>query len=143
MLDSLLRYSDGLRSHPRYYGAAKGAIEIYLKIHDDPTSVATLPLTPEETEALKETKKAENKAKKAKEAERALEKAKKPSKKGDDEDNTPTVVVDADPLGEILLATKDPLGEAIKWLKPLEKCAPKNEGVWELSYEVNLRRGQS
>ena len=58
-----------MRAHPRYYAAAQGAIQIYLKIHDDPSSVAPiLPTNGAAVEAAKEDKKAENKAKKAEKA---------------------------------------------------------------------------
>lgn len=88
--DSLLRYADDVRSHPRYCSAAKGAIEVsfshsskliqqlskaqvYLRIHDDPTSVASPTLTNGVAQAVAEQK-AVVEAKAAKEkAEKAVE----------------------------------------------------------------------
>ena len=76
-----MRYSDGLRAHARYQSTAKSAInvrrislrpllsltcpiQIYLRLHDDPNSVAKPVLTNGASLAAKEEKKAENKAKK-------------------------------------------------------------------------------
>lgn len=63
-------------------------------------------------------------------------------KKADEDEHVPAVVVDLDPLGELLLATKEPLVEAIKWLRPLEQSAQSSPVTWQLSYEVNIRRGK-
>lgn len=168
-LCSLMRYSDGLRSHARYQSTAKSAIsvrlfvrrqfcsadlarsQIYLRLHDDPNSVAEPTFASGAALLAKEEKKAENKAKK-------LDKGKKGesrvldsldtadsymtvAKKADDDEHAPAPVVDLDPLGEALLETKTPLDAATKWLKPLETCAKGSEGTWELSFEVNIRRG--
>lgn len=109
-------------------------------------------------EAAEEKKKADSKAKKAE----AKDKGKKCAafrsssqarlhthwfllqivaalKKAEDE-VIPTVVVDQDPVGELLLSTKEPLIEALKWLRPLEKSASGVITTWFLSYEVAIRR---
>lgn len=49
-------------------------------------------------------------------------------------------IVDADPFGQNLLETKDPLVEALKYLRPLEKAAPGQVSTWLLSFEIAVRR---
>lgn len=146
----LLRYMDQLRSHPRYYAAAKGAIEIYLKIHDNP-SVVPPPLTngaaeAVEAEAEKKRKEALAKAKEVEEEKKKKAATKDKGKKAAnkkvvvEEEEVVPPVVDLDPRGDELLQTKTPLEEALKFLKPLEKAASANIGTWVLSFEVAIRR---
>ncbi|KAL8280686.1 hypothetical protein RQP46_007009 [Phenoliferia psychrophenolica] len=142
---NLLRYADNLRSHPRYMDAAKGAIEIYLQKHDDPSSVAPPPLTNGALEAAEEKKKQDKieaaKAKKAADAAKEKDsKGKKAVVKKVDEDEVVPVIVDQDPNGDKLLATETPLDVALTFLRPLEKAAGGEVGTWVLSFEVAIRR---
>ncbi|KAI5478629.1 hypothetical protein MNV49_004771 [Pseudohyphozyma bogoriensis] len=144
---NLLRYSDQVRSHPRYFNAAKGAIEIYLALHDDPSTVVPAPLTNGAAEAAAAEKKKEEEAKakaeeeKEKSKKKVVDEGKKPAnKKAAEEDEVPPPAVDQDPSGDKLLATKEPLDEALKFLKPLEKVAAGNVGTWLISFEVAIRR---
>lgn len=60
-----------------------------------------------------------------------------------EEEEIPAPIVDQDPVGEVLLQTKEPLVQALKFLKPLEKAAPGMIDTWLLSFEVAIRRGES
>ncbi|KAK4702781.1 N-alpha-acetyltransferase 15/16, NatA auxiliary subunit, partial [Phenoliferia sp. Uapishka_3] len=139
---NLLRYTDQLRAHPRYIAAAKGAINIYLRLHDDPSSVAPPPLTNGALEEAEQKKKQEKieaaKAKKA--ADATKDKGKKPANKKAEEDETPAPIIDADPNGDKLLATTKPLDAALTFLRPLEKAAGGFLETWLLSFEVAIRR---
>lgn len=59
----------------------------------------------------------------------------------EEEEEVVAPVVDKDPVGELLLQTKEPLVQALKFLRPLEKAAPDQVQTWVLSYEVAIRRG--
>lgn len=61
----------------------------------------------------------------------------------EEEEEVVAPVVDLDPVGELLLQTKEPLVQALKFLRPLEKAAPEQVQTWVLSYEVAIRRGLS
>lgn len=39
MVDSLLKYEENLRSHPGYAKAALAAIDVYLRVNDDPSII--------------------------------------------------------------------------------------------------------
>lgn len=47
---------------------------------------------------------------------------------------------DEDPEGQKLLTTADPLGDAMKWLKPLETLAKDRVDVWVTIYDVTVRQ---
>ncbi|SCV69473.1 BQ2448_2493 [Microbotryum intermedium] len=177
----MLRFVDSLRSHPRYVAAAKGAIQIYLRIYDDPSAFQRPALTngaaaaaEKEVEEQKRKAAAKAEAAKAKAEKEAKEKeeqekaanaaaaaAASKSKKGkgkkddttssttkkeevkeDKDDSTNKADEDEDPMGEKLLADKEPLQAALKFLKPLEKEAASLVETWVLSYQVSIRRGE-
>ncbi|WWD18986.1 hypothetical protein CI109_103443 [Kwoniella shandongensis] len=126
---SLMRYEDQLRSHPGYFKGAVAAIEVYLKVHDDP-SLTEEKLTPEE-EA--ERKKA------AKKAQKAEQKAKKAAAATGDKKDDP-LVPDEDPNGLNLLKSETPVDDALKIWKPLERLASKRVEVWTTGYEIFIRK---
>lgn len=72
LLYRLLRYNDTLRSHPSYVAGAKGAIEIYLRLHDDPSSIQPPALT--NGEAEEERKRLEEEEKRVREKKEREEK---------------------------------------------------------------------
>ncbi|EIW67336.1 hypothetical protein M231_02521 [Tremella mesenterica] len=127
---SLIKYEDQLRSHPAYIKSAREAIEIYMRISDDP-SLTEEHLTPEE-EA--ERKKA---AKKAQKAEQKARKAAAATSDGKKEDQP---IPDDDPTGEKLLKTETPLEDALKIWKPLEKFGNERIEVWTMGYEIYIRK---
>ena len=126
----LMRFEDQLRSHPAYFKAAKQAIDIYIRIHDDP-ELTVEKVTPEE-EA--ERKKA------AKKAQKAGMKAKKAAAASGEKKEDP-VVPDDDPDGKKLLQSETPIDDALKLWKPLKKNAAKRVEVQTLGAELYIRKG--
>ncbi|ORX38583.1 NMDA receptor-regulated protein 1-domain-containing protein [Kockovaella imperatae] len=127
---SLMKYEDQLRSHPAYFKASLAAINIYTRLHDDP-SLKEEKLTAEE-EA--ERKKA---AKKAQKAEQKARKAAAATGEGKKEDQP---VPDEDPQGSKLLKTETPLDEALKLWKPLELLASSRIETWTTGYQIYIRK---
>jgi N-alpha-acetyltransferase 15/16, NatA auxiliary subunit len=117
-----------LRSHPYYVRCARNAIDVYVKLHDDPSlkspkvDVNGIP----DAEARKKAKKAKKAAKKAEEQSQTEQK---------------NGVTDEDPKGEGLVKTEKPLQEAVKFLKPLQELSPKVLETQILSFDVHFRRG--
>ncbi|GAA6030814.1 hypothetical protein JCM8097_008889 [Rhodosporidiobolus ruineniae] len=160
----LLRFEDHLRDHPRFCAAAKGAIEIYLALHDKPSSFPApaeekkaeeeKPLSngeakPEEKkeeaaegEKVEGGKKKKNKGKKP--ATDAKKDAAAPAAEEPEEPVTPNFYTDSDPSGSSLLSAgrTSPLPTAQKFLAHLERTAPSSVETWRLSAEVNLRAGK-
>lgn len=128
---ALIKYEDQLRTHPAFFSTALSAIDIYVRIADDP-SLTVEKLTPEEEaerkKAAKKAAKAEQKAKKAAAA------------TGDKKDEAPAP--DADPRGEKLIATETPIDDALKLWAPLEAHHPERTETWLAGYELHVRKGQ-
>lgn len=125
----LMKYEDSVRVHPAFLHSALAAIDIYLRISDDP-ELTVEHLTPEQ-EA--ERKKA---AKKAQKAEQKARKAAAAS--GDKKDEAPPP--DEDPRGEKLLKTETPLDDALKLWARLEKNHASRIETWLAGFELHLRK---
>ncbi|GAA5943951.1 peptide alpha-N-acetyltransferase complex A subunit NAT1 [Sporobolomyces koalae] len=111
----LLRFEDRVRDHDDFLEAARGAVEIYTRMHDDPAAFS--------------------------EAKSGSTNGKVPSDSAVELDaDALNVYVDKDPLGHDLLATSDPLGAALRFVTPLQRARPKNSKVWEMSFEIYLRQ---
>ncbi|CAG8471960.1 12678_t:CDS:10, partial [Acaulospora colombiana] len=108
---SMLRLEDQLRSHPYYLRAAQEAIKIYVKLHDNP-EIAVLSEKEQDYEKTKD--------------DQTKKKAEKPQ--------------DDDPDGEKLLKTDDPLGEAFKFLLPLQELSSKRIETHLFGFEIYLRK---
>lgn len=135
----MIRWEDHLRDHPFFTNAALSAIKEYIKLHNKPASNGT---AEEDAAAALEKKKAAKKARK--EAERLAEEEKK--KKEAANKTVPAggeVVkkVDEDPNGEKLAETQTPLEDAMKFLTPVLKFAPKLLEGQVLGAEVFMGRG--
>lgn len=138
----MVRWEDHLRDHPFFTRAATQAVELYVRLADNPKMK-----NPDELELEKldptERKKAEKKAKKEREkaekaeAERKAAAAAKATAKGDDGE---TKKEDSDPNGEKLLQTKQPLEDALRFLQPMLELAPKNIKAQNVGFEVHIRR---
>ncbi|CAG8665248.1 17380_t:CDS:10, partial [Dentiscutata erythropus] len=137
---SMLRLEDQLRSHPYYFRAAQSAIKIYIELYDNPNTVTISEENEDYANMTEgEKKKLKSKAKKAalkkqKEDEERKEKAKEDVKRKVDKPQ------DDDPDGEKLLKTEDPLGEAFKFLLPLQELSPKRIETHLLGFEIYLRK---
>ncbi|GAA5981699.1 hypothetical protein JCM5350_000459 [Sporobolomyces pararoseus] len=110
----LLRFEDRVRDHGDFVRAAQGAVKIYLAMHDEPSKFEPLKNGSANGKPVEE--------------------------KSDDADLN--VYVDKDPMGLELLATKEPLVEALRFVNPLERCRPKQSEVWIMSSEIYLRQGK-
>lgn len=136
----MIRWEDHLREHPFYSRAALSAISIYTMLFDQPDLAHGGSVNGEEmSEADK--KKAARKAKKdleKVEADKKAALAAKPTATAEGE----TKKEDADPLGLQLIATKDPLGDAMKFLTPLLEQSPLSIKAQLAGYEVYSRRSE-
>jgi peptide alpha-N-acetyltransferase len=139
----MIRWEDDLREHPFYTRAALSAIEIYLKLHDQPSLAKGGQLNGEGASAAdkkKAAKKAKKDAEKA-EADKKAAAAAKPNAKADDEGTAKKE--DTDPLGLELLRVEKPLDEALKYLTPMLELTPKRIDVQFAGFEVFIRRSKS
>ncbi|XWS11877.1 hypothetical protein CRYUN_Cryun37aG0038800 [Craigia yunnanensis] len=136
----MLKFQDRLHSHAYFHKAAAGAIRCYLKLYDSPLNSPA-----EEEDDTSKTPSQKKKMKKQRKAERAKkeaeEKNEESSASGISKSGKRHVKpVDPDPFGEKLLKTEDPLSEATKYLKLLQKNSPDSLETHLLSFEVNMRK---
>ncbi|CAD0047365.1 unnamed protein product [Aureobasidium pullulans] len=110
----MIRWEDHLRQHPFYSRAAYSAIDIYVKLFDDPNYGSA---NGDLSDADK--KKAEKKARKDKEKAEADKKAAAAAKATAASEEV-VKKEDTDPQGEELLKTKDPLSEAMNLVRLAE-----------------------
>ncbi|KAL5442544.1 hypothetical protein PMIN05_004018 [Paraphaeosphaeria minitans] len=140
----MIRWEDHLRNHPFFTQAALSAIELYIKLNDNPDMAKTgkpdlANLDPSERKkALKKIQKEEEKKKKA-EADRKQAAQAKATAKGDDGEIKKE---DTDPNGETLLQTKEPLEVALRFLKPMLELSPRNVDAQNIGFKVYLRRNK-
>ncbi|KAK4688996.1 N-alpha-acetyltransferase 15/16, NatA auxiliary subunit, partial [Tremellales sp. Uapishka_1] len=126
---ALMRYEDQLRSHPAYFKASLSAIEIYLRLADDPSITEEKLTAEEEAERKKAAKKAQKAESKAKKAALTAAEGKK--------DEAP--LPDEDPHGQKLLKTETPLEDALRLWKPLERLASARIETWIAGYDIAIR----
>ncbi|CAN6442127.1 unnamed protein product [Victoria cruziana] len=138
----MLRFQDRLHSHSYFHKAAVGAIRCYMKLYDSPAKSVNedqdemSKLPPSQKKKLKQKqRKAEARAKK--EAEEKNEEESGVSKNTKKQHVKP---VDLDPHGEKLLQVEDPLAEATKYLKLLQKNSSASTETHVLSFELNMRK---
>ncbi|CAK9174650.1 unnamed protein product [Ilex paraguariensis] len=141
----MLKFQDRLHSQPYFRKAATGAIRCYLKLYDSPPKS----LAEEEDEMAKL---APSQKRKMRQKQRKAEaRAKKEAEVKNEESSASGVgvsktgkrhvkPVDPDPHGEKLLQVEDPLLEATKYLKLLQKHSPDSLETHLLSFEVNMRK---
>ncbi|MBA0745386.1 hypothetical protein Gogos_007963 [Gossypium gossypioides] len=135
----MLRFQDRLHSHAYFHKAAAGAIRCYLKLYDSPLN------SPAEVEDNTSKATQKKKMKKQRKAERAKKEAEEKiegsSASGTSKSGKRHIKpVDPDPYGEKLLKTDDPLSEATKYLKLLQKNSSDSLETHLLSFEVNIRK---
>ncbi|XP_074275958.1 N-terminal acetyltransferase A complex auxiliary subunit NAA15 [Silene latifolia] len=139
----MLKFQDRLHSHSYFHKAASGAIRCYIKLFDSPIKSQTeedeemSKLLPSQKKKLKQKqRKAEARAKKEAESKIEETSASTVSKSG----KRHVKAVDPDPHGEKLLQVEDPLMEATKYLKLLQKNSSDSLETHLLSFEVNMRK---
>uniref|UniRef100_A0A8C3FKE5 N-alpha-acetyltransferase 16, NatA auxiliary subunit n=1 Tax=Chrysemys picta bellii TaxID=8478 RepID=A0A8C3FKE5_CHRPI len=147
----LLRLEDVLRKHAFYFKAARSAIEIYLKLHDNPlTNESKEQEVNSENLSAKELKKmlskqrrAQKKAKLEEERKHAeRERQQKTQKKKRDEEEEETSGPKEELIPEKLERVKNPLEEAIKFLMPLKNLVADNVDTHLLAFEIYFRKGK-
>ncbi|XP_023649340.2 N-alpha-acetyltransferase 16, NatA auxiliary subunit-like [Paramormyrops kingsleyae] len=147
----LLKLEDVLRRHSFYFKAARCAIEIYLKLHDNPlTDESKQQEVNAENLSAKELKKllskqrrAQKKAKLEEERRHAeKERQQKNQKKRRDEDEEEISGPKEELLPEKLEKVENPLEEAIKFLTPLKNLVADCIDTHLLAFEIYLRKGK-
>ncbi|XP_023514565.1 N-terminal acetyltransferase A complex auxiliary subunit NAA15-like [Cucurbita pepo subsp. pepo] len=139
----MLRFQDRLHSEPYFKKAAIGAIRCYIKLYDSPPKSSTgeddsmSNLLPSQKKKMRQKqRKAEARAKKE-----AYVKNEETNNSGVSKSGKRNVKpVDTDPHGEKLVQVEDPLLEATKYLKLLQKHSPDSLDTHVLSFEVNMRK---
>jgi peptide alpha-N-acetyltransferase len=145
----MVRWEDRLREHPFYTRMAIGAIKTYLLLHDQP-DLAFGPIPSgangidstdenERKKALKKAKKEQQRLEKIESDKREARKAAAANAKSSADGETKKE--DADPMGNALVQTKEPLKDVMKFLTPLLESTPQNIEGQCLGFEVYSRRG--
>ncbi|KAL9323139.1 hypothetical protein ACSQ67_011192 [Phaseolus vulgaris] len=139
----MLKFQDQLHSHAYFHKAAAGAIRCYIKLHDcPPKSTAEedndmSKLLPSQKKKMRQKqRKAEARAKKEAEEKNEESSAGGVSKSGKRHAKS----ADPDPRGEKLMQVEDPLLEATKYLKLLQKNSPDSLETHFLSFELYMRK---
>uniref|UniRef100_A0A8D1AIT4 N-alpha-acetyltransferase 16, NatA auxiliary subunit n=1 Tax=Sus scrofa TaxID=9823 RepID=A0A8D1AIT4_PIG len=147
----LLRLEDVLRRHAFYFRAARSAIEIYLKLYDNPlTCESKQQEINAENLSAKELKKMLSKQRRAQkkaklEEERKYterERQQKNQKKKKDEEEEETSDLKEELTPEKLERIENPLEEAIKFLIPLKNLVADNIDTHLLAFEIYFRKGK-
>ncbi|KAJ6947281.1 N-terminal acetyltransferase A complex auxiliary subunit NAA15-like [Populus alba x Populus x berolinensis] len=140
---AMLKFQDRLHSHAYFHKAAAGAIRCYVKLFDSPSKSTAeeddemSKLPPSQRKKMRQKqKKAEARAKKEAEVRNEESSASGVSKLG----KRHVKPVDPDPNGEKLLQVEDPLLEATKYLKLLQKHSPDSLETHLLSFNLNMRK---
>ncbi|XP_011297851.1 N-alpha-acetyltransferase 15, NatA auxiliary subunit [Fopius arisanus] len=148
----LLRLEDVLRSHPFYFKAAKCAIEVYLRLHDnplpDPTQIQEIDtenLAPSELKKMrnkqrKQRRKAELERQQAAQAQEKREQHNKSRQQADPDFEQPTL---DELIPEKLERVEDPLEQAIKFLQPLQNLAADRIETHLMAFEIYYRKGRT
>jgi len=145
----MVRWEDRLREHPFYARAAIDAVNVYILLHDQPQLAQDGYMDGMEDMTEEDRRKALKKAKKEREhedmkiAEEIEANKKVAAKKANASAEGEMKKVDTDPRGTKLLETKDPLGEAMKFLNPLMEFGAKNLEAQHVGFEVYMRRSKS
>ncbi|XP_031216977.1 N-alpha-acetyltransferase 16, NatA auxiliary subunit isoform X2 [Mastomys coucha] len=147
----LLRLEDTLRRHTFYFKAARSAIEIYLKLHDNPlTNDSKQQDINSENLSAKELKKMLSKQRRAQKKAKIEEERKhterdrqqKNQKKKREEEEEVTSGHKQELIPEKLERVGNPLEEAIKFLTPLKSLAADNIHTHLLAFEIYFRKGK-
>ncbi|GJJ06056.1 hypothetical protein Clacol_000244 [Clathrus columnatus] len=130
----LMSFEKRLRDRPTYTKAAIASSKIYVRLYDDSSLSRRM-----EEKISEADKKAKKKAKKA--AQRGNEENKRSTTNTTlKEEDIPEPPKYDDPEGLKLLTTKDPLGDAMKWLKPLQALKTRSIEAWFMIYDVTIRK---
>ncbi|ORZ05507.1 NMDA receptor-regulated protein 1-domain-containing protein [Lobosporangium transversale] len=134
---SLLKLEDQLRSHPYYVRAAIGAVRCYVTLFDKPDGADL-----EEMEGMTEAEKKKFRNKQRKAELRAQKEAEEKKAQAAQEIVKKGGKVDEDPEGFKYSKTTDPLGEALKFLKPLQVLAAERIETHLMAFEIYIRKSK-
>ncbi|CAN8240552.1 unnamed protein product [Cochlearia groenlandica] len=137
----MLKFQDRLHSFPYFHKAAIRAIRCYLKLHDSPKSTAEEDEMSKLAPAQKKKMKKQKKAAEARAKKEAESKSEEPTASGVSKSGKRNVKpVDPDPHGQKLIQVEEPMAEASKYLRLLQKHSPNSLETHLLSFEVNMRK---
>ncbi|GJJ69727.1 N-alpha-acetyltransferase 15/16, NatA auxiliary subunit [Entomortierella parvispora] len=134
---SLLKLEDQLRSHQSFVRAAQGAVKCYVSIFDQPDGVE-----PPEMEGMTEAEKKKFRSKQRKAELKAQKEAEEKKAQADQELTKKGGKVDEDPEGVKYTKAEDPLGEALKFLRPLQELAPERIETHLMGFEIYIRKNK-
>ncbi|ODA76660.1 hypothetical protein RJ55_07931 [Drechmeria coniospora] len=134
----MMRWEDHVRDHPFYARAALDAISVYLELADNVSIDGTIGDCGGGEGALAKKRAAKRAKKELQRLERQA--AERHAKQDPNKGSSTGEAKDDDPLGLMLVATTDPLGEAMKFLGPLLQACPKSIEAQVAGCEVYLRR---
>ncbi|KAG5673749.1 hypothetical protein PVAND_003769 [Polypedilum vanderplanki] len=150
----LLRLETRLRDHPFYFKAAKCAIEVYIKLFDEPLKESSTAeeanlenLSPAELKKMrnkqrKAKKKAEVESAQAAKAEKKKEQYNKSKQQQNQDNGDPEAPLLDELIPEKLERTEDPLGKAIEFLKPLQLLSKNLIETHLMTFEVYSRKNK-
>lgn len=134
----MLRFEDQLLSHLYFVRAAQRAVEIYIRLHDEPQLADGINDPDFASLSEAEQKKIRKKARKAEL--KSTQDTRSDAQKKEDSKVKETKKKDDDPEGVKLLKTADPLGDAMKFLQPCLDMAGNNIDIHLMAYDVFIRR---
>ena len=134
---ALLKLEDQLRSHPYYVRATQNAVRCYVALFDKPNGEDS-----EEMEGMDEAEKKKFRNKQRKAELKAQKEAEKKKAQAVQEITKKGGKVDEDPEGLKYSKTEDPLGAALKFLKPLQELAAERIETHLMSFEIYIRKSE-
>ncbi|KAF9324501.1 hypothetical protein BGZ91_002916, partial [Linnemannia elongata] len=148
---SMVRLEDQLRSHPYYVRAAQDAVQCYVRLFDKPDGSES-----EEMEGMTEAEKKKFRSKQRKAELKAQQEAEEKKKKaaataaetakkaGGNAAAAAAAAVkgDEDPEGTKYTKCEDPLGEALKFLQPLQQLADTRIETHLMAFEIYIRKNK-
>ncbi|KAF9394805.1 hypothetical protein CPC16_010160 [Podila verticillata] len=132
---SLLRFEDRLRDHPYYIRAVQGAVKSYVTMFDKPEGADT-----PEMEGMTEAEKKKFRNKQRKAELKAQKEQEEKKAQADQEVLKKGGKVDEDPEGLKYTKKEDPLGEALKLLRPLQDLAANRIETHLMAFELYIRK---
>ncbi|KAF9088025.1 N-alpha-acetyltransferase 16, NatA auxiliary subunit [Mortierella sp. GBA35] len=134
---SLLKLEDQLRSHQYFVRAAQNAVQCYITLFDKPEGSDS-----EEMDGMTEAEKKKFRNKQRKAELKAQKEAEEKKAQAVQEIAKKGGKVDEDPEGTKYTKAEDPLGEALKFLKPLQELAADRIETHLMGFEIYIRKNK-
>ena len=126
-----------MRSHPYFVRAAQNAVKCYISLFDKPEGADS-----EEMEGMTEAEKKKFRNKQRKAELKAQKEAEEKKAQAIQEITKKGGKVDEDPEGLKYTKSEDPLGEALKFLKPLQDLAADRIETHLMGFEIYIRKSK-